>query len=384
MFILNPGHWLGLLGGGQLGRMFCYAAHSLGYKVMVLDPDADSPAGAVADRHLQNEYDDASALKELAMHCRAVTTEFENVPAPTLSWLAQHTVVAPNAHAVSVAQDRIAEKRFMQSCGLAVAPYAVIQQLQDFETLPEALFPGILKAARLGYDGKGQVSVVHRAQAQAAWQALGQKPCVLEKKLALQYEISVVCARGYDGLCTTFPVAENVHRDGILARSTVPAVQPSLALQRRAEQAAQRIAEALQYVGVLCVEFFVVSHDELLVNEMAPRPHNSGHYSIDACITSQFEQQVRALAGLPLGSPVLHSPAIMLNLLGDVWFDAAGQPRDPDWSSILHLPGVKLHLYGKSEARLGRKMGHITCVGTTADDVRAQAQQVCQRLGLPQ
>jgi 5-(carboxyamino)imidazole ribonucleotide synthase len=379
---LAPGQWLGMLGGGQLGRMFCFAAHRLGYKVMVLDPDADSPAGAVADAHLRAAYDDPAALQQLAERCRAVTTEFENVPAPTLAWLAQHCVVAPGAQAVAMAQDRIAEKRFMQSCGLAVAAHAVIEHEQDFLTLKPDLFPAILKAARLGYDGKGQVRVATLAEAQSAFIQMGRVPCVLEKMLPLVSEISVVCARSATGASMTFPVAENDHRQGILAVSTVPGSSVNQALQQRAQQAALLVAERLHYVGVLCVEFFILPGEELVVNEMAPRPHNSGHYTLDACTLDQFEQQVRALAGLPLGTAVQHSPVVMLNLLGDLWFNADGQLREPDWPGILSLPGVKLHLYGKSEPRRGRKMGHINCIAPTLDQAQARSRQVAAVLGL--
>jgi 5-(carboxyamino)imidazole ribonucleotide synthase len=291
---IAPGEYLGILGGGQLGRMFCFAAHRLGYKVMVLDPDADSPAGAVADAHLWAAYDEDSALKQLAGRCRAVTTEFENVPAPVLAWLAQYCVVAPSADAVTVAQDRIAEKRFMQSCGLAVAPHAVIEHEQDLQTLTPELFPAILKAARLGYDGKGQVRVATIAEAQSAFTQMGRVRCVLEKMLPLVSEISVVCARSATGASMTFPVAENKHREGILAVSTVPSPSVDEPLRQRAEQAALKVAEQLDYVGVFCVEFFILPGNELVVNEMAPRPHNSGHYTLDACTVDQFEQQVLA------------------------------------------------------------------------------------------
>jgi 5-(carboxyamino)imidazole ribonucleotide synthase len=379
---LTPGQWLGMLGGGQLGRMFCFAAHRLGYKVMVLDPDADSPAGAVAEAHLCAAYDDPAALQQLAERCCAVTTEFENVPAPTLAWLAQYCLVAPDAQAVSIAQDRVAEKRFMQSCGLAVAPHAVIQQEQDLESVSGTLFPAILKAARLGYDGKGQVRVATAAEAQSAFAAMGRVTCVLEKMLPLEHEISVVCARSRCGDCVTFPVAENIHQQGILARSTVPSPGVSTALRQRAEQAALQVAAQLNYVGVLCVEFFVLSDGQLLVNEMAPRPHNSGHYTLDACSIDQFEQQVRAVAGLPLVPVTQHSPVVMLNILGDAWYDAHEQLREPDWASVLALPGVKLHLYGKAKPRRARKMGHINCIAPTLAQAQALAQQVSARLNL--
>jgi 5-(carboxyamino)imidazole ribonucleotide synthase len=377
---IPPGAWLGLLGGGQLGRMFCMAAQSLGYKVCVLDPGADSPAGAVADDHIAADYLDQDGLAELARRCRAATTEFENVPAAALAYLAGHCSVSPDAASVAVAQDRIAEKRFVASCGVDVAPHAVIERAADFDALDAGLLPGILKSARLGYDGKGQERVATLEEARAAWQRMGRVPCVLEQRLSLQLEVSVVVCRGRDGSTTTFPVAENEHRGGILAVSVVPARVPD-GLAQRARAAAVTIAGHMNYVGVLCVEFFVLANDRLVVNELAPRPHNSGHYTIDACVTSQFEQQARVMAGLPLGDTTQALPAVMLNILGDCWFDGAAQ-REPDWASVVAVPGAKLHLYGKSEARRGRKMGHVTCVGPTLEAALARANHVAAVLGI--
>ena len=379
---LPPRAWLGLLGGGQLGRMFCMAAQSMGYRVCVLDPGGDSPAGTVADRHLRADYLDPGALGELAAACRAATTEFENVPAEALRFLADHGVVSPAAEAVAVAQDRIAEKRFVRDAGIAVAPYAEVRDEADLDRADDALFPGILKAARLGYDGKGQARVADRDAARAAFAAFGRVPCVLERRLALALEVSCIVARGFDGAALAYPVSENVHRGGILATSVAPARVPA-ALAARAREATLAIAERLGYVGVLCVEFFVLDDGALLVNEMAPRPHNSGHYTIDACVTSQFEQQARVLAGLPLGAVRQHSPSAMLNLLGECWFDGAGAaaPREPDWSAVLRHPNAKLHLYGKAEPRRGRKMGHVTVLGDTPEDALATARQVATALG---
>jgi len=377
---IPPGSWLGLLGGGQLGRMFCMAAQSLGYKVCVLDPGSDSPAGAVADDHIAAEYLDEKGLAELARRCRAATTEFENVPAAALSYLAAHCSVSPDASSVAIAQDRIAEKRFIASCGIAVAPHAVIEREEDFDRLDAGLLPGILKSARLGYDGKGQERVATVQQARAAWDAMGRVPCVLEQRLPLRLEVSVVVCRGRDGATTTFPVAENEHRGGILAVSIVPA-RIEDAVGRRARAAAVTIAQKMNYVGVLCVEFFVLDGDQLVVNEIAPRPHNSGHYTIDACVTSQFEQQARVMADLPLGDSTQAMHAVMLNILGDVWFDGAEQ-REPDWAAVVAVPGAKLHLYGKAEARRGRKMGHVTCVAPTLDEALARANRVAQVLGI--
>jgi len=376
-----PGAWLGLLGGGQLGRMFCMAAQSLGYRVAVLDPGSDSPAGSVADLHVQADYDDVAALEKLAGLCAAVTTEFENVPASSLEFLAAHCSVSPAASAVAIAQDRIAEKAFVQSCGSAVAPYAVIRAAADLATLPSTLFPGILKASRLGYDGKGQARVANAEEAARAFASLGNVPCVLEQRLDLDHEVSVVLARDFDGNMAVYPVAENRHVDGILACSSVPARRTSAETAALARASAQRIAERLEYVGVLCVEFFVTRSNELLVNEIAPRPHNSGHYSIDACITSQFEQQARILARLPLGSTRQHSPAVMLNLLGDVWFEPdSPHAREPDWAAVLAEPCARLHLYGKREARRGRKMGHVTLLGNSAAEADVAGESVLRVL----
>jgi 5-(carboxyamino)imidazole ribonucleotide synthase len=377
---IPPGSWLGLLGGGQLGRMFCMAAQSLGYRVCVLDPGSDSPAGAVADDHIAAEYLDRAALAELARRCSAATTEFENVPAAALSFLAEHCSVSPDAASVAIAQDRIVEKRFVASCGIDVAPHAVIDRAADFDHLDPVLLPGILKSARLGYDGKGQERVATLDEARAAWSRMGSVPCVLEQLVPLQQEVSVVVCRGHDGATATFPVAENEHRGGILAVSVVPA-RVSGALARRAREAAVTIANRMDYTGVLCVEFFVLASDQLLVNEIAPRPHNSGHYTIDACVTSQFEQQARVMSCLPLGDTTQTLPAVMLNVLGDAWY-AGDQQREPDWAAVVAVPGAKLHLYGKREARRGRKMGHVTCVGPTLDQALARANRVAAVLGI--
>jgi 5-(carboxyamino)imidazole ribonucleotide synthase len=378
---LPPGSWLGLLGGGQLGRLFCMAAQSLGYRVCVLDPGADSPAGSIAERHLKADYLDDAALDELARTCRAATTEFENVPARALERLARDVAVAPAGASVAIAQDRIDEKAFVRRAGIEVAPYAVVRDEADLRTADPALFPAILKAARLGYDGKGQARVADVAAALEAFRAFGGVPCVLEKRLALAKEVSVVVARGFDGVASAWPLAENEHRGGILAVSTVPA-RVDAALAARASQATLAIVAALDYVGVLCVEFFVLDDGRLVVNEMAPRPHNSGHYTIDACVTSQFEQQARVMAGLPLGATRQHSPAVMLNLLGDVWYGERDAPSEPDWTRVLRHPQAKLHLYGKTEARRGRKMGHVTVLGETAAECASVAATIERDLGI--
>ncbi len=374
MSAILPPATLGMLGGGQLGRFFVLAAHEMGYKVWVLDPDPNSPAGVAADRHLKAAFDDYAALDQLAAGCAAITTEFENVPAGTLDYLAKFVPVRPSADAVAICQNRVAEKTFLASNGIPHAPFAPVNTEADVRNAPAALFPGILKVARFGYDGKGQARVANHDEALAAFQAFKGEACVLEQMLKLDYEVSVVLARDEHGKVKCFPTAENAHARGILDVSIAPA-RASGCQRDTAEELAERIAEKLDYIGTMAVEFFV-SRGELYVNEMAPRPHNSGHYTIDACVTDQFEQQVRALVGLPLGDARAHSAAVMVNLLGDIWYDPSqpgpdshGHYREPDWSKLLAIPNLKLHLYGKHHARPGRKMGHFTVID--ADPAKA-------------
>ncbi len=366
--MIQPGSTLGLVGGGQLGRMFTQAAQRLGYEVVVLDPDPQSPAGRIAAKHIKAGYSDEWALVELGRSVRAVTTEFENVPATTLAYLRQYCPVRPGPEAVAVTQDRIAEKNFARSNGLLTAPFLPVLSEDDLEVAATSIgFPSILKTARLGYDGKGQAVVDSPASLQSAFVLFGRQPCVLERRLRLDREISVVLTRGEDGRTATLPVSENRHVHGILDSCIIPARIPERVAEK-ARQSAILLATAMTYVGTMAVEFFVVDGNQLLVNELAPRPHNSGHFSIDACVTDQFEQQVRAMAGMPLGDPALLSPAAMVNLLGDLWDN--GEPR---WERALEDPGVKLHLYGKLEARPGRKMGHITALAATPEDALAAA-----------
>ncbi|RQH10009.1 5-(carboxyamino)imidazole ribonucleotide synthase [Paraburkholderia dinghuensis] len=387
-----PGAWLGMVGGGQLGRMFCFAAQAMGYRVAVLDPDPASPAGTVADRHLRAAYDDEAALTELSRLCAAVSTEFENVPAASLDALARSTFVSPMGRCVAVAQDRIAEKRFIAAAGVPVAPHVVIESSQVLASMDDdalaAVLPGILKTARLGYDGKGQVRVGNVAEVREAHASLGGVPCVLEKRLPLKFEVSALIARGINGASAVYPLAQNTHRNGVLSHTIVPAPDASPALVQQAQQAAMQIAAKLGYVGVLCVEFFILEDGSLVANEMAPRPHNSGHYTVDACATSQFEQQVRAMTGMPLGDTRQHSPAVMLNILGDVWFPCSvgeakpqkgAAPVPPPWDQVAAMPAARLHLYGKEEARIGRKMGHVNFTAPTLDEARAAARD-CARL----
>lgn len=377
---------LGVMGGGQLGRMFVQAAQAMGYFTAVLDPDVASPAGRVSHHHVQTGYLDEQGLAQLMQRCAAITTEFENVPAPALVTLGAHRPVAPSAEAVAIAQDRAAEKEHFVRCGVPVAPHAVIDTPAQLAAVAEDLLPGILKTSRMGYDGKGQVRVKTREQLAAAWAQLKQVPCVLEKMLPLQAECSVIVARGADGQMVNFPVQLNLHRDGILAVTTVHEGAVPTELAAQAIAATRAIAEGLHYVGVLCVEFFILEGGQLVVNEMAPRPHNSGHYTLDACDQSQFDLQVRTLAGLPLTQPRQHSSAIMLNLMGELWPQDASTGKGlscPDWRQVLALPGTHLHLYGKLSARPGRKMGHLNITGATPEAVRATALQAAALLGIP-
>jgi 5-(carboxyamino)imidazole ribonucleotide synthase len=379
--MILPPATLGMLGGGQLGRFFVIAAHEMGYRVVVLDPDAQSPAGRIADQHLVATYDDEDALNRMAESCSAVTTEFENVPADSLAYLSKFVPVRPGAEAVRTSQNRSAEKGFLRQYGFPHAPYADIRSEADIDSANAGLFPGILKVARFGYDGKGQVRVADRDGARIAFGHLKQEPCVLEQMLPLDYEVSVVLARDASGTVKCFPTVENSHHHGILDVSIAPA-RTSGCLAGNAEEIAEGIAQKMGYVGTLAVEFFVV-RGQLVVNEMAPRPHNSGHYTLDACVTNQFEQQVRAMTGLPLGESRAHSAAVMVNLLGDLWFRKdPHHSHEPDWAQLLTVPNLKLHLYGKHHARPGRKMGHFTVIGKDEQQVRDSALAARRLIGI--
>lgn len=365
-----PPAMLGILGGGQLGRMFVTAAKRMGYRVTVLDPDANAPAADFADVHLCAAFDDAEALATLARNCAAVTTEFENVNADAMRLLAKTTRVSPSGDCVAIAQDRIAEKSWINKAGLPTAPYLAIESVEDIQVDLAPYLPGILKTARLGYDGKGQVRVKTADEARAAYANLGGQACVLEKMLDLKLEVSAIVTRTSPAQVAVFPVSENIHKNGILDESIVPArIAPELAA--RAQQYARQLAEALDYVGVLAVEFFVLGDDSLVVNEIAPRPHNSGHYTIDACVTDQYQQQVRAMCGLLPGNTGLLSPVVMVNLLGDVWQEDGGEPN---WAVLMEAPNAHLHLYGKKQARVGRKMGHYCVLAASVDDALEQAR----------
>ena len=379
--VILPPAMLGMLGGGQLGRFFVIAAHEMGYRVTVLDPDKNSPAGKIADVHLCAAYDDSAALKVMTETCEAITTEFENVPASTLDILAKSRIVRPSAHAVSIAQHRVLEKQFIRDAGIPVAPFVVVNTSSDLPADGADIYPAILKVARFGYDGKGQARVANHSQALAAFEDFKGEQCVLEKMLSLDYEVSVVLAREETGSVAVYPAAENSHLNGILDVSIVPARAPQI-IQKQAYELAIKIAEKLEYIGVMAVEFFV-SEGNLLANEMAPRPHNSGHYTIDACVTNQFEQQLRALSGLPLGDVRLHSQAVMVNILGDVWkFASNGSFSEPDWAKVFAHSELKLHLYGKHEPRPGRKMGHFTVIGAEQETVIVGAVKARAELGI--
>ena len=385
-----PPAYLGILGGGQLGRMFTQAAQDMGYRVCVLDPDSNSPAGAIAEKHLQADYLDPKALSEMASLCAAVSTEFENVPAQALDYFANHGVyVAPASTAVSVAQNRVAEKKFLATwkdeAGIGPAPHWVIEHEEDIPHTPSELVPGILKTARMGYDGKGQRVIQSVAELADAWHEFGRVPCVLEKKLSLAYEVSALVVRGHNDEVVAYPLAENQHRHGILHISMVPSPSIDAKTQERILDAARAIIRRLDYVGVLCIEFFVLSDGSVVSNEIAPRPHNSGHHTMDSCVTSQFEQQVRALTRQPLGSVDLLSPVVMLNILGDVWLNEVAKANVlglPAWDKVLADPKAKLHLYGKVEPKLGRKMAHINYLGKTLEAAKAQCEAGAEILGI--
>ncbi|MGB0867886.1 MAG: 5-(carboxyamino)imidazole ribonucleotide synthase, partial [Granulosicoccaceae bacterium] len=371
--IILPGSLLGVMGGGQLGRMFALEAIRQGYMVAVFDPDPESPAGLIAHQHLCADYTDVAALDEFAEACAAVTTEFENVPADSLRRLATLTRVAPGADALEVAQDRRVEKTFFAKAGVETVRWQAVETEADVAPAVAAIGPhSILKTATLGYDGKGQRVCNSEKAVREAFAELGAVACVLEQRIDLAAEISVVAARNDRGEIACYPPGDNVHRNGILHTTVVPA-QLTRARLEEAQDCAVRLLEALNYVGVLALEFFIGSDGRMLANEMAPRPHNSGHYTQDACASSQFDQQVRALCNMPLGDTRVQGSAAMLNLLGDAWVDG-----DPDWPGVLALSHSALHLYGKAEARAGRKMGHINVLAADNVTVREALADVAK------
>jgi len=365
-----PGSAIGVLGGGQLGRMFAMAARRLGYRVHTLAPEHDTPTGQIADVEINAPYDDLDAVRQLADGVDVVTFEFENVPAAAAAVAERHAIVRPNGRALEIAQHRVREKSFVADLGVPVTPFAPIARSEDLARAAATVgFPAVLKTAAFGYDGKGQAAVRSAPELEPAWIALGRPESILEAFIDLDREISVIGARGVLGDWMSFGPIENAHHRHILDVSVAPAGVPDR-MAARAIEITRCVMEALDFVGILCIEFFVARDGRLLVNELAPRPHNSGHLTIEASRTSQFEQQVRAVCGLPLGSVDMLQPAAMANLLGDLW--ARGEP---DWAAALAWPDVKLHLYGKSSPRPGRKMGHLTALAPTRDDARTRVLQ---------
>lgn len=365
----NPGSTIGILGGGQLGRMSAIAARNMGYNIHIFDPVPHSPAGQIADREINAPYTDTQALTDFASKVDLVTLEFENIPVEALNTIEKQVPVNPSAEILYIAQNRQREKDFLKENGFPVPPYAIVESEEELtEAIKTIGTPSVLKTADFGYDGKGQTIIALPEQSSTAWKKLSEfsndaPRGILEGWVDFRCELSVICARNASGQSTTFPVAENTHANHILDFSIVPPRIPEDILSQ-ARELAQSIADKLQIIGILAVEMFYTSKGTLLINELAPRPHNSGHYSQDACITSQFEQHIRAICNLPLGSTKLISPAVMLNLLGDIWLqDPSDKPEEPEWNQILTQPTAKLHLYGKSKPINGRKMGHVNILG---------------------
>ena len=367
-----PGATLGVLGGGQLGRMFCVAARTMGYRVVVLDPDPVCGAGLIADEHIQADYTDLSALEDMAKQCDVITLEFENIPSQSVRFIADKTTVFPVAESLEIAQNRDLEKQFAQKAGLQPVPYYALLNEEGLQRSADEIgFPAILKSNTLGYDGKGQFVVNDFTELSAAYKEVGRVDCVLEKKINIRCEVSAIVARNANAELASFPVSENQHRNGILHMSIVPA-RVSDEIAQLAIENASILADAMSYVGILAVEFFVSDDNVLYFNEMAPRPHNSGHYTKDACVTSQFEQQVRMMCGLKPGDTRLMSPVVMVNMLGELW--------PPKWTDIFVQNNIKLHLYGKTEARPGRKMGHFNVLAEDVGAALVVAEEVFARL----
>ena len=365
MKVIAPGAALGVLGSGQLGRMFCIAARRMGYRVHTFSPEEDTPTGQVADVEVTAEYEDVDALRAFAGSVDVVTFEFENVPIAAVDAIESLAPVRPSGAALHTAQQRAREKMFLADHAFPTAAFARASTLDElWDAVARIGTPAVIKTAVFGYDGKGQHKVTTQADLAHIWDALGNQEAVVEKFISLQAEISIIAARGLDGTMVEYPAFENRHRNHILDLTTAPAAIPAT-IASRAVEITRAILTKLQYVGVLCVEFFVSTDGDLLVNELAPRPHNSGHLTFDAAVTSQFEQQVRAICGLPLGSTDLMRPAAMANLLGDLWADA-----EPNWAAACRYPDVKLHLYGKEKPRAGRKMGHLTATGKNVSEAQ--------------
>lgn len=372
---LGPGATIGVFGGGQLARMLALEARRMGYRVAVLDPEPDGPAGQVADIHVAGALDDMEAAEKLARESDVLTLDTEHVPADLLERIERRKPLRPSASVLRIVQDRLEQRRFLESHGAPQPRYAPVADRGDLRAAAAAVgLPAVLKTRRSGYDGKGQARVAREGDLAAAWRALGEQPAILESFIDFDKEVSVLLARDLDGMVRFYPMAENVHRRHILHTSRVPArISPSLA--SRAEELGARIASAIGHVGMMAIELFVTREAELLINELAPRTHNSGHYTFGACATSQFEQHVRAICGLPLGDPSLLRPAVMLNLLGDLWRDGA-----PDLRSVLSHPNARLHLYGKRRALPGRKMGHVLVLGDEPEQASALTETIAAAL----
>jgi 5-(carboxyamino)imidazole ribonucleotide synthase len=363
--VIAPGAALGVLGSGQLGRMFTIAARRMGYRVHTFSPDQGTPTGQVADVEVKASYQDFDALRAFARQVQVVTFEFENVPMAAIAAIEDLVPVRPSGTALHTAQQRAREKAFLADRGIPTAPFGRATTLVELADAVQLVgTPAVIKTAAFGYDGKGQHMVTSAAGVEDIWSAIGHQEAIVERFVSLQAEVSVIAARGLDGAVREYPPFENRHRHHILDLTTAPAAIPP-AVAARASQTTRTILEELQYVGVLCVEFFLTTDGDLLVNELAPRPHNSGHLTVDAAVSSQFEQQVRAICGLPLGSAELMRPAAMANLLGELW-----EGGEPDWAAACRFPDVKLHLYGKAEPRPGRKMGHLTAMGRTVEEAQ--------------
>ncbi len=375
---LNPGSTIGIIGGGQLGRMLAIAARQMDYKTVVLDPDSNCPAGQVADRVIRSEYSDLKASTELAALADVVTYEFENVDADSVSSAEKHKPVRPSSSVLRTTQNRLYEKKALLEAGIAVANFRKVDSLRDLEDAASVLgYPMVLKTATEGYDGKGQSIIYVEHDLAISYDQLNARnvELIVEQFVSFKAEVSTICARTIDGMTATFDPSENIHRNHILDTSIVPArIDESVA--DKARIIATNIAEKLDVIGLIAVEMFVTQENDILVNELAPRPHNSGHYTMDGCDTSQFEQLVRVLTGMPITLPKLHSPTVMVNLLGEIWEDTGG---NPDWQRALEMPGVSLHLDGKSAARVGRKMGHINVVAETVEEALYIAAEARER-----
>jgi 5-(carboxyamino)imidazole ribonucleotide synthase len=374
--VVLPGATIGVLGSGQLGRMMAIAARRMGYRIHTFSPGEDTPTGQVADLEITADYEDLEAIRTFAKGVHVITFEFENVPTEAAAAAAEIVPVRPSGASLHITQQRAREKAFLADHGIPTTPCAVVRTLDELAVALGGIgVPAIVKTAAFGYDGKGQHRIQSIEDAERVWSLIGHQEAVVERMVDFSHELSVVAARGLDGAFAHFGATENTHENHILDLSASPARVPG-AVAAEAVSIAHAIMEQLEYVGVLCVEFFLTRDGQLLVNEIAPRPHNSGHLTFDACLTSQFEQQVRAVCGLPLGSTAQMRPAAMVNLLGDLWMDG-----EPDWSSALAIPEVKLHLYGKPGPRVGRKMGHLTALADTVDEAVEKAVMARDLLG---